>query len=80
MNIDINLLCFDRNFDHPLINLATFVPRKKSKKPQIFPQKQFCLLKKAFDMYLLSGLSILVCQNSGVFLENWYLTVVPFKN
>ena len=36
VNIHFNLICFDRNFDQPHINVVTFVPRKQSKKPQFF--------------------------------------------
>ena len=46
-NIHINLICFDHNFDHPHINVVTFIPRKQAKKPQFFPQKHFDLLKKS---------------------------------
>ena len=35
-NTHINLICFDDNFDHPHVNVVTFVPRKQSKKPQFF--------------------------------------------
>ena len=35
----VNLICFDRNFDHPHINVVAFVPRNQSNKPQFFPQK-----------------------------------------
>ena len=49
-NIDIILICHDRNFDHPRINVVTVVLRKQSEKPQFFPQKQF-FVEKRFDMY-----------------------------
>ena len=29
--IRVNLICFDDSFDHPHVNLVTFVPRKQSK-------------------------------------------------
>ena len=50
-NIHINLICFDRNFDHPHFNVVTFVPRKQPQKPQCFKQKQSLLLTM-FHMYL----------------------------
>ena len=69
----MNLICFDRNFDHPHINVVTFVPRGQSKKPQFFHKNIV-----AFDMYLLLGLSSLFSQNNGVFFK--LLIVVPLKN
>ena len=42
-NIHIDLICFDDNFDHPDVNVVTFVPRKQSKKATIFSQNlTFC--------------------------------------
>ena len=32
-NIQVNFICFDRNLDHPHIDVVTFVPRKQPKKP-----------------------------------------------
>ena len=58
-NIHINLICFDRNFDHLHINVVTFVPTKQSRKP--------FFVKKVFDIYLLLGLSSLFSQNSCTF-------------
>ena len=42
----MNLIGFDRNFDHPHINVVPFVRRKQSKKATIFPQLKRFLLKK----------------------------------
>ena len=60
-NIHISLICFVRNFNHQYINIVTFVPRKQSKKPQLFPQKRGFLLKKSFTssavMFVLTFLS-----------------------
>ena len=42
-NIYISLFGFDRNFDHPDINVVTFVPIIQSKKPQLFHNEEdFC--------------------------------------
>ena len=41
VNIHIHFICLDRNFDHPQINVVSFVPRKQPKKPQFFPQNMF---------------------------------------
>ena len=65
-NIDINLICFDHNFGHPHINVVTFVPKKRSKKPQFF-HKNIVFVEKVFDIYLLFGLSLLFSQNSCTF-------------
>ena len=50
-NIHINLICFDRNFDHPNVNVVTFVPRKQSIKPDFladfFNKNMVLLLKKS---------------------------------
>ena len=75
----INLICFDRNFDHPHINVVTFVPRKQSKKPQFSTMKQF-FVGKTFNRYLLLGLSSIFSQNSWAFFKNCNLIVVSFKN
>ena len=56
-NIHFNLNCFDGNFDHPHINVVTFVPRKQFKKSQMFPQKHSFFVEEVFDMYLQLGLS-----------------------
>ena len=72
---NINMICFDRNFDHSHISEVTFVLRKQSKTPQYFPQK-IVLCLKVFGMYLLLGLSSLFSQNSrAMFLKNCYLTL-----
>ena len=63
-DIHINLIYFDDNFDRPHVNVVTFVSRKQSKKPYFFPQKLSFLLKKVFEMYLLSGVFSLFSQNT----------------
>ena len=77
-NIHINLICFDDNFDHPHVNVVTFVPRKQSKKPQFFI-KTLLFVKKVFELYLLLGLSSLCSQNSRTVSKNCYFIVAPFK-
>ena len=47
-NIHINLICFDRNFDHPHINVVIFVPRKQSKSHHFFHKNTF--VEKVFDI------------------------------
>ena len=78
-NIHINLICFDDNFDHPHVNVVTFVPTKQSKKPQFFI-KTLLFVKKVFELYLLLGLSSLCSQNSCTVSKNCYFIVAPFKN
>ena len=42
-SLHINFICFNRNFDHPIITVVTFVPRKQSKKLRFFLKMQsFC--------------------------------------
>ena len=73
-SIHINLLCFDHNFDHPHINVVTFVPSKQSK------SHNSSLLKMSGDMYPLLDLSSLFRPNSPVsFLKNCYVIAVPLK-
>ena len=78
-NIHINLIGFNRNFDHPHINVATFVPRIQSKSHNFSTMKQF-LVEKTFDRYLLFGLSSIFGQNSLTLLKNCYFIVVSFKH
>ena len=55
-NIHINLICFDRNFDHAHISVVTFVPRKLSKQPQFLPEKHSYLSEKfLISLYLLKN-------------------------
>ena len=72
-DIQINSICFHCNFDHPHISAVMFVPRKQSKKPQLFSAR-------IFDMYLLLCLSSRFSQNSLALLKNRYLIVVSLKN
>ena len=37
-NIHFNLMCFDRNFHYPDVNVVTFVPQETVQKATIFPQ------------------------------------------
>ena len=76
--IHINLICFDGNFDHPLISVVTSVPRKQSKSDNFSTEAVF--VKEVFDMYLLLGLFSRFSQNSHAILKNYFLNVVPLKN
>ena len=60
-NIHINLICFDRIFDHPHINVVTFVPSKQSKNHK-FSTKAcvWYFLEKAFDMHVSAVRSVLI--------------------
>ena len=40
-NTHMNLICFDHNFDHLHISVATFVLRKQSEKPQFLKKSVF---------------------------------------
>ena len=68
-NIYINSIRFDRNFDHPHVNVVTFVPENSPKSHNVFPQQQF-FVDKVFDMYLLLGLSTVFSQSNLSFLKN----------
>ena len=70
-NIYINFICFNRNVDHPLITVVTFIPRKQSIKPRFF-HKNIVFLEKVFDMDLLLGLSSLFRQYNRAFWKNCY--------
>ena len=70
--IQMNLICFDRNFDHPHVNII-FVSSKKSKKPQFFSTKHSIFVEKVFDMSLILRLSSLFSPNNRAFLKNYYL-------
>ena len=50
--IHINLICFDRNFDHPHISVVTFVPNKQSKSHSFFHQNIvfLCLKSLRYDV------------------------------
>ena len=65
-NIHINLICFDRNFDNPYINVVTFVPSKQFKKPKFF-HVNIIFVENVIDIYLLLGLSSLFHQDSRSF-------------
>ena len=77
-NIHINLICFDRNFDHPHVNVVTFVSSQKSH--NFFPQKHSFFAKKVFDIYLLLSLFSLFSQNNHPSLKNRYSVVVSLRN
>ena len=78
-NIHINLICFDRDFDHPHMNVVHVCPQKTVQKPHFF-LKNLVFAEKVTDMYLLSDLSSLFSQNSRTFKKNCYLIVVPLNN
>ena len=78
-SIHINLISFYRHFDHPHINVVTFVSRKQSKKATIFPQWNGFMLEKTFDRYLLLGLSSFFSQNSQAFFEKLILYCCIFQ-
>ena len=67
-NIHINLICFNRNFDHPHITAVTLSPENSPKSHDFF-HKNIVFLEKAFNMYLLLGLSSLFSQNSLAVLK-----------
>ena len=72
-NIHISLTCFDRNFDHPHINVVTFVPSKPcKKKPQLLHKNT--VVEKAFDMYLLLSLPHLLVKIAVSFVNYEKLT------
>ena len=77
-NIHINLICFDRSFDHRHINVVTFVPTKQFKKPQFY-HKTFIVVK-LFNINLLLGLSSPFSQNSRAFLKNCYFFAESLEN
>ena len=78
-NFLVHLIYFDHNFDHPHINVVTFVHIRQSEKLQFF-YKSIVFCSKSLDPYLLIGLSSLFSQNSCIFLKIFPLIVVPLKN
>ena len=69
-----DLFCFDRNFDHPHVNVVMFVPRKQSKKPQFFLQSVvFCRISLQYVS------AVRFTQNRIAFHKNCYLIDVSLK-
>ena len=65
-NIHINLICLNRNFNNPHINVVTFVPIKQSKKPHFFHKNIGARLK---SLRYVSAVRFVLTfsQNSGAF-------------
>ena len=68
----INLIGFDRNFDHPHINAVTFVH-------SLSTMKKFYAEKHSIDIRLQVCPHFLV-KVDRLFLKNCYFIVVSFKN
>ena len=73
----IHLIYFDHSFDHPHINVVTFVPIRQSKKPHSFSTKKQFFVQKVFDTYLLIGLSSMFSQNSRTFFLFDFFGIKP---
>ena len=74
-NVHINLICFDRYFNNPHINVVTFVPENSPKSSNFFPQRHGFLLKRFSAVRFVFRFS----QNGRAFLKNCYLIVTPLK-
>ena len=65
-NIHINLICFDRNFDHPPSMWSPLSP-ENGPKSHNFATKILLFVEEVLDIYLLLSLSLFFTQNSCTF-------------